>query len=376
MDDLLADFVAESAISLSQIDADLIRLGDGQTDRAALDRIFRALHTIKGACGFLSLPRTEALMHAAEAALETVRDGRAPPDAIDLLKHTVLQVKSILAALVDEGAEPKGDDSLLVQSLAAGPGNLDWAAELAHTRARLMSLASDAMAPFQRLAAAAASLEQPARAPIDSAWRTLPLIVQDLASTLAKPIDLEVEGGETEIDRTALAPLRDALGHLIRNCADHGLESPDERRARGKAKVGVIRLTAVQEGETVIVRLQDDGRGLDTARIRHQAISHGLVFASDAARMSADQIHRFIFAPGFSTAETLTRHSGRGIGMDAVRASIELLGGEITLQSETGAGTIFTLTIPIRAAQMAEIAAEAPAEDVLIALPAQNARVA
>jgi two-component system chemotaxis sensor kinase CheA len=239
-----------------------------------------------------------------------------------------------------------------------------------------MSLASDALAPFQRLAAAAASMEQPARAPIEAAWRTLPLIVQDLTATLAKPIKLEMTGGETEIDRAALAPLRDALGHLIRNCADHGLETPEERRKLGKPKAGLIRLTAAQEDDAVIVRLEDDGRGLDTARIRHQAISRGLVFASDAARMAPAQIHRFIFAPGFSTAETQTRHSGRGIGMDAVRASIEALGGGVALKSEPGAGTAFTLTIPLRAPQAAPAETEAAAEETLTALPVESARVA
>lgn len=372
MDDLLADFIAETSASLDQIETDLARLGASGVDRAALDRTFRALHTIKGACGFLNLPRIEALMHASEAALERVRDGRAPPDIMTVLRHTAMHVKAILAELAEKGAEPAGDDEALLHSLSAGPGAIDWATELTRARDRLVSLAGDAMAPFQKLTAVAASMERPPRVPADTALRSLPLIVQDLAASLDKPIKLDIDGGDVEIDRLAVAPLKDALGHLIRNCADHGLEPQDERKKLGKPKIGLIRLSVVQEGETIIVRLQDDGRGLDTARIRNRAISQGLVFASDAVRMSADQIHRYIFAPGFSTAERATRHSGRGIGLDAVRASMEALGGSVGLESERGVGTLFTLTIPVRPLDIAP----APAEEASAALPVEDARVA
>jgi two-component system chemotaxis sensor kinase CheA len=304
------------------------------------------------------LPRTEALAHATEGALLRWRDGRGPPETIALIKTAFDQIREVLADLAREGAEPAGEDAHLIGALGAGPNALDWAIELANIRDRLLARAGLAIGgPSQRLNASLACLDPPALAPIEAAWKTLPLLVEDLSAAVGKPLALSMHGGDTEIASAALAPLRDALCHLIRNCADHGIEPPHQRTASGKPEAGAIHLAAVRESSAIVIALSDDGRGLDTALIRHRAISSGLVFASHAARMSAEQIHAFVFAPGFSTAGAVTTLSGRGVGLDAARALIEALGGRVALHSESGQGTRFTLTIP------AAPAAAAPAPD-------------
>jgi two-component system, chemotaxis family, sensor kinase CheA len=385
MDDLLADFLAETRAELAAIDAALARLGEDDTDREALNAALRALHTIKGTCGFLALPRIEALAHASEGALERVRDGRAAPDAIAVLAHAVGALQTILEGLEAGGLEPAGDDSAVLTALNAAPqapgfNALDWAVELARQRDRLLALAGDKLnAHFAKLAAIAqegAAALQAMPTPIEGAWKALPLLANELEASLGKPLDLVLEGGGTEIAHSALAPLKDALGHLIRNCADHGLESADERRAAGKPETGTIKLIAAREDENIVLTLADDGRGLDTARIRNRAISRGLIGASTAVRMSAEEIHGFIFAPGFSTAQTLTRYSGRGIGLDVVRENIEKLGGAIQLASEPGRGTIFTLTIPAARPPAPMAAPAAEEEELPAALPINDTRVA
>lgn len=349
MDELIADFIAETGASLAQIDADFAVLAREGAEGEALLRIVRALHTIKGACGFLKMPRCAALAHAGEGALIRWRDGRAAAETRELVQAAVAQIGELLAGVAENGSEPEGADGALLAALAAMPNALDWAVELTAIRDKLLVRAGHAIgAHFPK---PPETLPAPtAMAPIDVAWRTLPLLVEELAGALGKSIALTIEGGETETPRAALAPLRDALGHLIRNCADHGLETPAERRAAGKPETGAISLSATREGEQIVIRLADDGRGLDTARIRRRAISQGLVFASHAARMETAQIHSYVFAPGFSTADAATTLSGRGIGLDAVRAAVEEIGGGVSLRSEFGRGTVFALTIPSKMA--------------------------
>jgi two-component system chemotaxis sensor kinase CheA len=171
--------------------------------------------------------------------------------------------------------------------------------------------------------------------------------VRDLSAELGKPIEFEMQGAETELDRQVLDQIKDPLIHMVRNSADHGLEMPAERRAAGKPEKGTIRLAAWHEGGHIIVEVSDDGRGLDTARIKSLAVSRGLVSESEAEKMTESQIQKFIFMPGFSTASKVTSVSGRGIGMDVVRANMDLIGGVIDVKSVLGHGTSFIIKIPL-----------------------------
>jgi two-component system chemotaxis sensor kinase CheA len=183
--------------------------------------------------------------------------------------------------------------------------------------------------------------------PLERIFATLPRLVRELAQDLGKRIDLIVEGAATELDRQLIELVRDPLTHMIRNCADHGLESPQERLAGGKPEAGMIRVTALQEAGQITIEVADDGRGLDLERIAVRAVSQGLVDRNELAGMSADEIVRFVFMPGFSTATTVTNISGRGVGLDVVRANIESIGGTVSIASQRGRGTRLTMRIPL-----------------------------
>ncbi len=183
--------------------------------------------------------------------------------------------------------------------------------------------------------------------PISGAWAKLPRLVRDLASDLGKQIELVTSGQDTELDRQVLELIKDPLTHMIRNAADHGLETPAERAAADKPATGRISLSARHEGGAIVVEMADDGRGLPADRIRSKAVANGLISASQAAAMSDAEARQMIFLPGFSTAEAVTAVSGRGVGMDVVRTNIEKIGGVIELTSTEGQGTRFTIRIPL-----------------------------
>jgi two-component system chemotaxis sensor kinase CheA len=150
-------------------------------------------------------------------------------------------------------------------------------------------------------------------------------------------------GADTELDRQVLDLVKDPLTHLVRNCADHGIENPDERSAAGKLRRGTIRLTASRQGGYVVIEIADDGRGLDTARIKAKALEAGLIGESEISAKSQAEINNLIFAPGFSTALEVTSISGRGVGMDIVRSNIEQIGGTVDVKSSPGSGTSFVI---------------------------------
>jgi two-component system chemotaxis sensor kinase CheA len=195
--------------------------------------------------------------------------------------------------------------------------------------------------------------------PIGNAWQKLPRIVRDLSNELGKKIELEMQGAETELDRQVLDLIKDPLTHMVRNSADHGLESPEQRRAAGKPEHGQIRLSAYHEGGYIIIRIADDGRGLNTERIRAKAVAQGLVSETEIGKLSEAQIHKFIFTPGFSTAAKVTNVSGRGVGMDVVRNNIDQIGGTIDVKSVAGAGLSFTIKIPLTLAIVAALIVQA-----------------
>ena len=181
--------------------------------------------------------------------------------------------------------------------------------------------------------------------PLASAFSRLPRLVRDLSKKLDKDIELVLQGGETELDKTVLERMIDPLVHLVRNSLDHGLEPAAERIAAGKEPRGKLVVAAWQESGSVNIRISDDGRGINVERVRQKALAQGMVAEGDD--LSEEQIQQLIFAPGFSTAEVVSDVSGRGVGMDVVRRNIGDLGGRIRVKSEQGGGTVIDISLPL-----------------------------
>ncbi|MEP6148826.1 MAG: chemotaxis protein CheW, partial [Nisaea sp.] len=186
--------------------------------------------------------------------------------------------------------------------------------------------------------------------PISIVLGRMPRLVRDLARSLGKQVDLDIEDGDIQIDKSMVDALMEPLVHMIRNAMDHGIESPEERQNLGKSQKAILTLKATQSGNVAQIMIADDGRGLNTTRIKAKAMERNLVSDQDAARMSEREIQRLIFAPGFSTASAITETSGRGVGMDVVLTTIRRLGGSIDIDSVEGEGTKFYLSFPVSAA--------------------------
>ena len=173
----------------------------------------------------------------------------------------------------------------------------------------------------------------------------MPRILRELASSTVKHVRLEVSGESTELDKTVIERLGEPLTHLIRNAVDHGIEPADERIAAGKPAEGTLTLSAEHRSGRILIRIGDDGKGIDRDRVFAKAVEKGLITPDTV--MTKEEIDLLIFAPGFSTAAQITNVSGRGVGMDVVRQNVKDLGGRITIESEPGSGTTFTLTLPL-----------------------------
>lgn len=487
MDDLLKDFVVETSEHLDIVDAELVKFERDPNNSATLALIFRLVHTIKGTCGFLGLPRLEHLAHAGEDVISGFRDGKpVTAPAVTMILKTIDRIKSIVAELEHSGTEPEGDDEDLVEALhalakgevpalpsapapqpteaigtisfqvlerplkpdevtlddlerafleAPGPdevlfdeapvahhvepapvvaeapvaaapkpvakpaakaeaehhdgetnnansvskqsvrvavGTLDrlmtMVSELVLTRNQLLEIArqrddGDFKSPLQRLSHITAELQdgvmQTRMQPIGSAWTKLSRVVRDLSEELGKKIELVQEGAETEIDRQLLEMIKDPLLHMVRNSADHGLEMPEERVAAGKPAQGTIHLRAAQESGYIICEVSDDGRGIDLERVKAKALRNGLTTEADLARLSDEQILKFIMEPGFSTAAAITSVSGRGVGMDVVRSQVEQVGGIVDLRSRAGRGLTVTIKLPLTLAIASALIVEA-----------------
>ena len=498
MDDLLREFLTETSESLDTVDNQLVRFEQDPNNAKILDNIFRLVHTIKGTCGFLGLPRLEALAHAGETLMGKFRDGMpVTGDAVSLILASIDRIKEILAGLEATEAEPQGSDEDLIVKLhemvehgmaamsapaplvasasaapepaapvavtppvaegtlvpqtlerALRPGevslddlerafqetaievvapalvpssapeaepraaspkkevketskavakkptvdpevvaegdkianqsirvNVDtlehlmtMVSELVLTRNQLLEISrrnedTEFKVPLQRLSNVTAELQEGVMKtrmqPIGNAWQKLPRIVRDLSGELHKQIELEMHGADTELDRQVLDLIKDPLTHMVRNSADHGLETPAERVASGKPEQGTIRLSAYHEGGHIIICIADNGRGLNTERIKAKALQNGLVTEAELEKMTEAQIHKFIFAPGFSTAAAVTSVSGRGVGMDVVRTNIDQIGGTIDVKSVAGEGSSVTIKIPLTLAIVSALIVEA-----------------
>ena len=183
--------------------------------------------------------------------------------------------------------------------------------------------------------------------PIKKVFGRFPRVVRDLARTLKKEITLELEGEETDLDKNLVEALADPLVHLVRNSVDHGIEMPDDREATGKPRMGVVKLSASQEGDHILLTIKDDGKGMDPEKLKEIAISRGVLDADSAARMSDVEAFNLIFAPGFSTKVEISDISGRGVGMDVVKTKINQLNGSVSIDSELGKGTTLEIKVPL-----------------------------
>jgi two-component system chemotaxis sensor kinase CheA len=257
-----------------------------------------------------------------------------------------------------EARKPTAARKEAMQSLRVDAGKLDdlvnLVGELVIAQARLTQLASSLGQPA--LTSVAEEIERLSNElrdntlgirmlPIGTTFSRFRRLVRDLSSEMRKSIDLVTEGGDTELDKTVIEQLNDPLVHLLRNSIDHGIESPADRRAAGKPESGVIVLAAEHAGGEVVLSITDDGRGMDPERLRAKAVEKGLVPAD--ARLTESEIFNLIFLPGFSTAERITNVSGRGVGMDVVKRSMDALRGKIDVHSELGRGSRITIRLPL-----------------------------
>ncbi|NHM29815.1 chemotaxis protein CheA [Neobacillus terrae] len=183
--------------------------------------------------------------------------------------------------------------------------------------------------------------------PVETVFNRFPRMVRQLAKDLNKKIDLEIIGAETELDRTVIDEIGDPLVHLLRNALDHGVETPDIRKANGKAETGTIRLKAFHSGNHVFIEIEDNGAGISRDKVLNKAIKNGIINDNAASALTDKQVYELIFASGFSTADKISDISGRGVGLDVVKNTIESLGGSVTIDSELGKGSIFSIQLPL-----------------------------
>ncbi len=399
MDDLLADFVAETKEMLEASEGEIIAWEADPSDRARLDAIFRFVHTVKGNCGFFDFPQLEKLSHAAEDALAEVRAGRRAPDAA--LVTAVLSIIDRIAEMADmiEAGEklPDDGDEALIAALeenasevslpaaapaAEGEANGPRRTEnsLANARTirlpvelldRVMSGVSDMVlarndlghrlrqagaqptidGPFERLSSILNDVRDAATRMrmhrIEHLFSAFPRLVRDLSAELGKQVMIDIEGGDVELDREMIEMIRDPMVHIIRNAIDHGLEGVSERLSVAKREIGMLSISARQAGNKISVIVSDDGRGLNATKIGAKAVATGVISQSELDAMSVEEVQQLIFTPGLSTADAVSAVSGRGVGLDVVRDNLARIGGSIQVSSTEGSGTTFHLRIPL-----------------------------
>jgi two-component system chemotaxis sensor kinase CheA len=202
--------------------------------------------------------------------------------------------------------------------------------------------------------------------PLAHIWSRFPRLIRDAAQSCGKNVRLQMEGADTELDRTVIEAMRDPLTHLVRNAVDHGIESPEQRSAAGKPPEAVVYLRAHHEEGQVHIEVEDDGRGIDVAAVRRKAVSSGLLSAADARALSDERVWGLIFAAGFSTRDEVTELSGRGVGMDVVKTDVERVGGRVEINSVAGGGTRITMRLPLTLAILPSVLVECAGETYAI----------
>jgi len=476
--ELLEGFLAETTELLEKLDDDLVALEKSSDDADLLNRIFRSIHTVKGASSFLGFDLLVKVTHKTEDVLNRLRKGelQVTPEimdvvleATDLVKVLVNDIKAgdiqereidgtiaKLLPLLTESAVPaapaappppaetpepaaaesaapsaepaipqappeatqapsvtpeppaappqkaggeivpkktppppkpaegKGDDLSDNTTVRVDVKRLDdlmnQVGELVLERNRMIQInqtlqqgdvnSVDFNEEFgkltKRMNFVTSELQMQVlkmrMLPVDKVFKKFPRIVRSMARDLGKEVDLQIFGEETELDRSVVDEIGDPLIHLIRNAMDHGLEGPDDRVAAGKPRVGSLVLSAVHEGNQIIISIKDDGNGIDTDRVGRKALEKGLVTEDQLAAMSQRELFDLIFLPGFSTKDKANDLSGRGVGMDVVKTNIKKLNGLIEIKSEKGQGSEFILRLPLTLAIIQSLLVEVEGE--------------
>ncbi len=276
-----------------------------------------------------------------------VDHGQVTPAAVETALETQDARRSVVDSSVRVDVELLDSLMRLVGELVLARNQLVSRLDDAHDSTKDSSLARSA----QRLSLVTSELQEQVMKtrmqPVDAVWSKMPRVVRDLAKQCGRQVRLEMEGRETELDRSVLEAIKDPLTHLVRNAVDHGIESPEERKAAGKNAEGLLRLRAYHEAGQVHLEIIDDGAGIDPARIAAKALERGLVSQVQLSTMTNREIMQLIFLPGFSMAKKITNVSGRGVGMDVVKTRIEGIGGSVDVTSWVGRGSTFRLTIPL-----------------------------
>jgi len=399
MDELLGEFISETQETLEALAGVVVAWEADPSDKERLDAIFRFFHTVKGSCGFLNLPRFERLSHAAEDVLSEIRSGKRVPDSSTVT--AVLAIMDRIGELTDavvsgESLSSENDELLigaltqseadvtqpvatatavtegtttaprreqgnalrtirlpltLIDQLMNGVSDMVLARNELSRKLRDHTSDPDLESAFERLSSCVAdmrdAISKTRMQRVDRLFAAIPRMVRDLCRDLGKRVDLDIEGGDVEMDREMVEMVVDPLTHIVRNSIDHGIETPAERVAAGKPEAGTLRLVARQSGNQIVIEISDDGRGLNSEVLVRKAIMGGDLTAEAAAQLSEAEKLDLIFKAGLSTAQTVTAVSGRGVGMDVVRANVERIGGIIALENQLGRGLKITLRVPL-----------------------------
>lgn len=357
-DDLLAEFLNEAASHLDAADGELARLA--QDAPAAILGILRRIHTIRGTAGFLNLPHLEQL-RTVEIVLDDLRSRTRLPGDVDRRVRGALAIARSIVASVERssvqpvaavaagGAEkPPGHEGPMLLVSSAVIERLSGLAD-----ALLSPAAEDPEARRDLVRRLGQDMEAARRQPLRHAWSKLGRLVEEIATTAGKRVAFRASGGETAMDYRAVLLVRDALTHVVRNAAHHGIEDPMERVARGKSPVGSISVTATTDLEHVTIEVVDDGSGLDFGALRRRSVALGLMSRSRADALSDCELADIVFTPGFSTSHSVGSLSGLGMGLDIVRANIAELGGQVAVRAAAGTGLSITISVPIQPAASA-----------------------
>ena len=403
IEEVIKEFLVESNEGLDSFDRDLVALEQDKSSRELLDNIFRAIHTIKGTGGVLGFEKLVSISHLGESVLSKMRDGilLLSPEIATVLLAMADALRQILNRISAEGQEGDAEFPELLarlsqvldgslqppavtveqaNNLQVDPGKLpafehhdsssntirvdvglldkvmNLVGELVLARNQVLQFTgsredSGFLSTAQRLNLITTELQEGVMKtrmqPIGKVWNKLPRIVRDLSLLCGKRVEIQMEGSETELDKTIIEAIKDPLTHIIRNAVDHGIEMPEVREAAGKSREGHLQLRAFHEGGQVNIEISDDGAGICVDKIKAKAIAKGIITPEHAARMSERETLNLVFAAGLSTAEQVSNISGRGVGMDVVKTNIEKIGGTVDLQSCIGKGTLLKIKIPL-----------------------------
>ncbi|MCP4112513.1 MAG: hybrid sensor histidine kinase/response regulator [Desulfobacteraceae bacterium] len=398
-------FIAESSEHLENIEKDFLLLESQATkpDQNLINKVFRAIHSIKGSAGMLELKKISRLAHIMEALLQKIRLNEIYPESeyigallsgCDLLKEMIENISNydevyiedtyyLLSNLVENSGNRRQETEQALKPLKTQPDAPNFtpgppkphadssdtvrikvellnrlmtlAGELVLVRNQQLS-ATDDLDPLarnisQRMDTVTTQLQeaimQTRMQPAGKLFSKLPRIVRDISKKTGKQIIISISGDEVELDKTILESLSDPLTHIIRNACDHGIEMPDERTGLGKKNTGHININASHEAGQINIVIKDDGKGIDPEAIKKKVLSKGIKTENELSRLSEKDIIGLIMMPGFSTSEKTTEISGRGVGMDVVKSAVENQGGSVEVMSVIGQGTTICLRLPL-----------------------------